>query len=252
MQVVIPTDAIKILTEQLDKVLSAVESKEKEKRYENLPERVVALVDLSKYFAKEGKINEAIATLNRAVKDYPQYTRGRLQLVMWHHRQRNRSVALFSAGHAFGTATETDTKCQLLTLAGDIAMSRFRRFDDEDECNQAIAFYEQARNEDSNYPHTIWNLIEANRILFGVQSEKISSLVNELLQAAENSDGQYSDKLKKIIVDWDKVLPSKFSNEKARLDIILRFFRAKLSLTEMKCFGWSGGLWWQRVLRRVL
>lgn len=227
MQVVIPADAIKILTDQLDKVLSAVESKEGERKYENLPENVVALVDLSKCFAREGKINEAIATLNRAIKDYPQYTRGRLQLVMWHHRQRNSSVALFSAGHAFGTATDTDTKCQLLTLAGDIAMARFRRFDDKDECVQAITFYEQARKEDPHYPHTIWNLIEANKILFGDQSNKMSSLVNELLHAAENSGGQYSEKLKNIVRDWDNVLPRNYSDEKTRLDVISEIIPSK-------------------------
>ena len=220
MQIVIPTDAIRILTDQLDEVLSAVMSRQKERRYENLPEKVVSLVDLSKRFANEGKINEAIATLNRAIKDYPQYTRGRLQLVMWHHRQGNSSVALFSAGHAFGTATDTDTKCQLLTLAGDIAMAKFRKFGDEEECAQAIAFFERASKVDPNYPHTIWNMIEAKKTLFGEQSKEDAALVDKLLQAAEDSSGQYSEKLKHIVRDWDNVLPEEFSDQKERLDVI--------------------------------
>ena len=220
MQLVIPADTIKILTDQLDEVLSAVKTRQKERRYDNLPEKVVSLVDLSKYFASEGKIDEAIATLNRAIKHYPRYTRGRLQLVMWHHRQGNSSVALFSAGHAFGTATDTDTKCQLLTLAGDIAMANYRQFNDKRECSQAIAFYERATKEDPNYPHTIWNMIEAKKILFGEQSKELVILVDKLLQAAEGSSGQYSEKLKDIVKDWDNVLPEGFSDQKDKLDAI--------------------------------
>lgn len=217
MAIVVPEDAVQILTDQLEEVLKSVTSKPKEERYERLPKAVVELVDLSKSFAKEKNLPAAIATLNKAVKEFPKYTRGRLQLVMWQKRQGNSSIALFSAGHAFGMASEVDTKCQLLSLAGDTAMALYKKTEDAVEARNAITFYRMAMREDASNPHPAWNIVEAQVVIDGLDSPHTIVCVENFFEAVDAGHQNHKPKLKMILNDWEKVLGENFPDYRNKL-----------------------------------
>lgn len=218
MSVIIPKDAILIFVNQLAEVLNTVQSIPEEIRYERLPRHVVDRVDSAKKMASEGNIEAAISILTKAVSECPNYSRGRLQLAYWQSKQGNTSIALFSAGHAFATAKDKDTKCQLLTLAGDLAVALHKSTRRKIELANAIVFYRRALFEDPSNPHPAWNMIEAQRKLGDGSPDQTLQLLDHIITQCEQNPGAHTVKLNKILKDWDNVLGDNFKERRKKME----------------------------------